>query len=90
VTNLPDGSLAAPRSLAGAPGKLALEVLAATDCGSATCPTFYKTDRATVVVQGYPVDCRRTGIDVPPGEFLVEIPAELSPTRFVRSPDQAK
>jgi hypothetical protein len=42
-------------------------------CGSGTCPTVYETDRDTVLVQGYAV----TGIAVPDGELLVEIPREF-------------
>jgi hypothetical protein len=42
-------------------------------CGTGTCPTVYTTDRDTVLVQGGAV----TGIAVPDGELLVEIPREL-------------
>lgn len=42
-------------------------------CGGGTCPTVYSTDRDTVLVQGNAV----TGISVPDGELLVEIPREL-------------
>jgi hypothetical protein len=48
----------------------------ATFCGSGTCPTLYETDRGTYVVQGYVVG-PDVGLDVPEGESLVEIPAEL-------------
>jgi hypothetical protein len=44
-----------------------------TLCGAGSCPTVYHTDRDTVLVQGAPV----TGIAVPDGELLVEIPREL-------------
>jgi len=56
-------------------GPVALKHLA-TFCGAGTCPTLYETDRGTYVVQGYVVGSD-VGIDVPEGESLVEIPAEL-------------
>lgn len=46
-------------------------------CGSGTCPTVYRTDRDTYVVQGYTVTAEDAGLDLPPGEQLVEIPAEI-------------
>ena len=46
-------------------------------CGGGTCPTVYRTDRGTVVVQGYALSAENAGIDVSPGEQLVEIPASL-------------
>lgn len=46
-------------------------------CGSESCPTIYRTDRGTVVVQGYAVEAGQTGVNLPPGELLVEIPTEL-------------
>lgn len=46
-------------------------------CGSGTCPTVYRTDKGTLLVQGYTVTPQTVGIDVPPGEQLVEIPADL-------------
>jgi hypothetical protein len=42
-------------------------------CGPGSCPTVYRTDHDTVLVQGYAV----TGTTVPDGELLVEIPREL-------------
>lgn len=42
-------------------------------CGMGTCPTVYRTDRDTVLVQGTAV----TGTAVPEGEQLVEIPRDL-------------
>jgi hypothetical protein len=53
-----------------------------TLCGAGSCPTIYRTDRGTLVVQGYSVAAERTGIDVPVGEQLVEIPAELLAEAF--------
>jgi len=46
-------------------------------CGNGSCPTVYRTDRGTLVVQGYTVTPQNAGIDVPDGEQLVEIPADL-------------
>ncbi|BCJ55622.1 hypothetical protein Asp14428_70970 [Actinoplanes sp. NBRC 14428] len=51
--------------------------LVTTHCGSNTCPTIYRSDRGTVVVQGYSVSAARAGVEVPDGELLVEIPPEL-------------
>lgn len=53
-----------------------LEILTSY-CESATCPTIYRTDRGTLVVQGYALSAQRAGVEVPDGESLVEIPAEL-------------
>ncbi len=55
---------------------LALEHVA-TLCGNGTCPTVYKTNRGTLVIQGYAVTVEQVGIDVPAGELLVEIPVDL-------------
>jgi hypothetical protein len=46
-------------------------------CGGGSCPTVYRTDRGTYVVQGYTVAAETAGLDLPAGEQLVEIPAEL-------------
>jgi hypothetical protein len=48
-----------------------------TYCTSNTCPTVYKSDQGTLVVQGYTMSAERAGMDLPDGEMLVEIPAEL-------------
>lgn len=53
-----------------------LEILSSS-CASNTCPTIYRSDRGTVVVQGYTISGSRAGVDLPDGEQLVEIPAEL-------------
>lgn len=55
---------------------ISLEVLASS-CASGACPTVYRTDSGSLVVQGYTVSAERAGIDLPDGEMLVEIPAEL-------------
>jgi hypothetical protein len=44
-------------------------------CESSACPTIFATDRGTVLVQGYRVPDVR--LDVPAGEYLVEIPRSL-------------
>jgi len=43
-------------------------------CANGSCPTVYRTDRGTIVVQGYavPVD-----FELPAGELAVEIPVDL-------------
>jgi hypothetical protein len=47
-------------------------------CGpSGSCPTVYQTERQTVVVQGYAVTGDEAGVELPDGELLVEIPADL-------------
>jgi hypothetical protein len=46
-------------------------------CGGGSCPTVYRTDRDTFVVQGYVVAPETAGVDVPAGEQLVEIPMAL-------------
>jgi len=42
-------------------------------CGTGTCPTVYSTDQDTVLVQG----AAFTGLSVPDGELVVEIPREF-------------
>ncbi|MEU4237358.1 hypothetical protein [Actinoplanes sp. NPDC026619] len=51
--------------------------LVTTLCGGGSCPTVYRTDRGTLVVQGYTVTANDVDVDLPAGEQLVEIPAEL-------------
>lgn len=51
--------------------------LVTTLCGGGSCPTVYRTNRGTLVVQGYTVAPADAGIELPDGELLVEIPAEL-------------
>ena len=48
-----------------------------TLCGSTSCPTIYRSNQGTLVVQGYTVSAANVGLDLPDGERLVEIPAEL-------------
>jgi hypothetical protein len=54
-----------------------LEPIAGRPCGAGECPTVYKTDRGTLVVQGYAFPPAHAGVEVPPGEQMVEIPTEL-------------
>jgi hypothetical protein len=46
-------------------------------CGSGTCPTVYRTDRDTLVIQGYTITAEQADLALPAGEQLVEIPADL-------------
>jgi hypothetical protein len=46
-------------------------------CSSGACPTVYQSDSGTLLVQGYAVSPDRTGLDLPAGESMVEVPAEL-------------
>jgi hypothetical protein len=54
-----------------------LHVIATLCAPTGSCPTVYRTDRGTLVVQGSPVSAESAGIDVPADEILVEIPEEL-------------
>ncbi|GAA2634035.1 hypothetical protein [Paractinoplanes durhamensis] len=47
--------------------------LLVTTCSGGSCPTVYRTDRDTVLIQGYAT----TAITPPDGELLVEIPRDL-------------
>ena len=46
-------------------------------CGAGSCPTVYRTERDTFVIQGYTVTAEAAGLELPAGEQLVEIPAGL-------------
>jgi len=59
----------------GAP-VVALEPVA-NRCGAGDCPTVFRTDRGTLVVQGYTFQPAEAGVALPPGEQMVEIPIEL-------------
>ena len=54
-----------------------LRVLAATRCGTSSCPTVYEGTPGNIVVQGYIVSAASAGVEVPEGEMLVEIPSHL-------------
>jgi hypothetical protein len=51
-----------------------MEVIAG-GCVDGTCPTIYRTERGTVVVQGQLVN--HSDVTLGEGEVLVEIPADL-------------
>jgi len=51
--------------------------LLATTCASGTCPTIFKSDRGTYVIQGYAVDAAQAGVTLAHDELLIEIPTEL-------------
>ncbi|MGW2817583.1 hypothetical protein [Streptomyces sp. NPDC001415] len=52
----------------------------ATTCDKKDCPTIYKTDRGTILVQGEaPKD---HGLTIPAHETLVEIPLDLVKKAF--------
>jgi hypothetical protein len=57
-------------------GDLSLHAISSL-CTTGSCPTIYRSDRGTVVVQGYVVTADRAGMVLPDGEQLVEIPVEL-------------
>jgi hypothetical protein len=79
VTNSSELSSAASNGPAGDQGNLTL-TLVTTACGSTTCPSVYRSDRGTLVIQGYAVDATNAGVELPAGELLVEIPVELLAT----------
>jgi hypothetical protein len=54
-----------------------LEFVAGQPCGGGECPTVYKTNYGTLVVQGYPFAPAQAGVEIPAGEQMVEIPADL-------------
>ena len=49
----------------------------ANRCSGGECPTVYKTNRGTLVVQGYAFEPGHAGVSLPAGEQMVEIPVEL-------------
>ena len=46
-------------------------------CGGSSYPTVYRSERQTVVVQGYALSGAEAGLTVRDGERLVEIPVDL-------------
>ncbi len=46
-------------------------------CDTGACPTIFATDRDTVLIQGYVLPAGTVRMDVPTGEFIVEIPRGL-------------
>jgi len=63
---------------AAAAADLSLE-LVSDRCNGGTCPAIYRTNRGTFVVQGASITAEAAGIDLGPGESLVEVPAALLP-----------
>ena len=55
---------------------MAVHLTQLAGCQGGTCPAVYVTDRGTLVVQGAIVPDAE-GVNVPAGETLVEVPAEL-------------
>jgi RNase P/RNase MRP subunit p29 len=53
-----------------------LEQISGPHCVGKSCPTIYKSDRGTIVVQGYVVDEPHNAV-LAANESLVEIPAAL-------------
>ena len=45
-------------------------------CSGKSCPAVYRTDRGSLVVQGYRV-ADAVSIDIPDNETIVEIPSAL-------------
>jgi hypothetical protein len=77
VTNDPETRVGVPSDqLPGEPSATRLQLITKS-CASTGCPTIYRSDHGTLVVQGYAVSADRTGVDLPEGELLVEIPTEL-------------
>ncbi len=63
---------------AAATSNLSLE-LVSDRCGNGSCPAVYRTNRGTFVGQGTPITAAEAGIDLAPGESLVEVPEALLP-----------
>jgi hypothetical protein len=76
VTNHEESDLAVPDGSDSGARDIRLEVLASV-CIGGTCPTVYRSDRRTFVVQGYAVSGESAQVDLHAGESLVEIPMDL-------------
>jgi len=59
------------------PGPPVVLDLVARKCAAGDCPTVYRTNRGTLVVQGYAFEPGNAGVAVPDGEGMVEIPLDL-------------
>jgi hypothetical protein len=53
----------------------ATQILAATGCENGDCPTIYRSDRGTLIVQGDLAHAE--GVHLGDGEQSVEIPVDL-------------
>lgn len=51
-------------------------VMMGRGCAGGQCPTVYTDETGRVFVQGYMVS-EKTGIDIPSGEAIVEVNADL-------------
>ena len=51
-----------------------LTLIGKTGCGNGPCPAVYATENDTIVVQGFTITSATSGIELPPGEGMVEIP----------------
>lgn len=60
-------------------GSVKLQFVRTTSPTQNTCPTLFRTDRGTVVVQGYVVTDAEalSQMDIPEGETCVKVPIEL-------------
>jgi hypothetical protein len=56
---------------------LAVEHVLTSGCRDGSCPTMYRTNRGTFIVQGYAVRAEQAGVELLDGELLVEIPVDL-------------
>jgi hypothetical protein len=56
--------------------KVTLEPLVSY-CAAGECPTIYRTDRGTLVLQGYTFEPSSAGTEIPAGERMIEVPVEL-------------
>lgn len=54
----------------------ALEIVARINCVGRDCPTIYRKDENTVIIQGYKAD-ELFAEGLPDGEQAVEVPLEL-------------
>ena len=56
-----------------------VELVRSTCSDGKTCPAVHRTDRGTVVIQGWVVTDAEalSELHLPPGETAVEVPAEL-------------
>jgi hypothetical protein len=69
-----------------------LEKFAGIDtCLGGTCPTVYRAEDGRFFVQGYVVaDDVKSGVNVPAGESLIEIPEDLLRSAATRLMAQSK
>jgi hypothetical protein len=57
-------------------GEQPLELVSSV-CGSGSCPSIYRTNRGTLVIQGSAVPAGDVGLEIPAGEVILEIPADV-------------